>query len=153
MPGRRIALAGSLQGTPNLVHCQSFMIEISGQGSKRDRRKNRVCSASWLARGTFFAAATLLLAGCAPMSWHRPDTDAAATAQDFEDCQRIGHLNASQVALASPQPSAPVVITTPSGATAVQSSPLPVRGLDPTLALQVTTECMRKKGYTLVRSK
>jgi hypothetical protein len=94
-----------------------------------------------------------LLAGCAPLDWQKPGADADAAGLDLAECQRIGQLTASRMGLAAALPSAPMIITTPSGATAVQSAPMSPAGSDPTLAQQYTADCMHKKGYSLVKSK
>src|SRR3954471_4410351 len=94
-----------------------------------------------------------LLAGGAHLSWEKPGTDPKAASVDLAECQRVARLDASRMALGSPIPAAPTVITSPSGATALQTAPLPLSTQDPTLAQQFTMDCMRDKGYALVKDR
>jgi hypothetical protein len=82
------------------------------------------------------------------MSWHKPGTDAVAANRDLAECQRVGQLNASRLAVPSPVPPAPVITATPSGS-AVVSAPVPVSMPDSTLAQQHAIDCMRGRGYAL----
>jgi hypothetical protein len=102
-----------------------------------------------------FAALALCaaLSGCANMTWEKPGVDAVASGRDLAECQRIAQLDASRMALASPIPAAPTIITSPSGAASIQTTPLPLSTQDPTLAQQYTMDCMRKKGYALVKGR
>jgi hypothetical protein len=94
-----------------------------------------------------------MAAGCATSSWQKPGVDAVTLNQDLSDCQRSAQVTASQFALASPRSTAPMLITTPSGATAMQTTPMPGTMPDPAVAQQYTVDCMHRKGYQLVRER
>lgn len=93
----------------------------------------------------FFAVA---LSGCANLSWQKPDTDPAQAARDLDECQAKAMQSARRLSSMGSQ--SPVIVGSPSGPVTVMS-PSYNPGGDPVAQQSMLSECMRKRGYHLVR--
>ncbi len=98
---------------------------------------------------TLFLA--LALSGCANLSWQKADTDATRTVKDLDECQQKAMLAAHRLGSALGNP-APIIVGTPNGPVSVvmpSQNPAP----DPFAQHSLLSQCMRERGYQLVRDK
>ena len=104
------------------------------------------------APGTLCLVFLLGLAGCAQLEWQKPDTDPAQSARqtdaDLEQCEQRAMLAARRHSSIGTQ--IPTVIGSRSGPVTVM---MPAFNAAPDPGVQQTflSDCMRAKGYRLVR--
>ncbi|OGA31116.1 MAG: hypothetical protein A3G80_10995 [Betaproteobacteria bacterium RIFCSPLOWO2_12_FULL_62_13b] len=89
--------------------------------------------------------AAVFAGGCAAWQWQKAGADPAALDEDLQQCQQQASARAYSFALSS----APEVIVTPSGTAGVVRAPHAVPPIDPVLANDLLSSCMRAKGYRL----
>ncbi len=92
---------------------------------------------------------TLLLAGCANLSWQKADADPARTAHDLDECQQKAMLSVRRLGSAMGSPS-PVIVGSPNGPVSVVM-PAQNPAQDPVAQQSLLSQCMRERGYQLVR--
>lgn len=90
----------------------------------------------------------VLAAGCAQLSWQKPDTDPAQATRDLDQCQEKAMQSARRNSTMGTQ--SPVIVGTPSGPVTVMS-PSYNPGGDPGAQQRILSDCMRARGYHLVR--
>ncbi len=96
---------------------------------------------------------TLFIAGCAPLQWVRPDTDARQLAADQRACEADAYREVQMRYARSAGVMGPAVVGGPTGSQARRFNTSPQgpfadqRGTQLFDETQLTNECMRSKGY------
>ncbi len=90
----------------------------------------------------------LAMTGCAALTWQKPDTDPAQAAKDLEQCQQKAMLSLRRLGAMGNQ--APIIVGSPSGPVSV-ISPASNATSDLVAQQSILSECMRARGYHLVR--
>jgi len=103
-----------------------------------------------LLRFAWAATGALVLAGCAGAAWEKQGADEQVMNQDLQDCRRVAEISSFRFGF-GPFNTTPNVIVTPAGPTTTFQTPAATAYPDPVLVQDFTSDCMRKKGYALVR--
>ena len=95
-------------------------------------------------------SAAFVASGCAGVAWEKQGADEHVVSRDLQDCRSAAEVSSFRFGF-GPFNTTPNVIITPAGPATTFQTPAATAYPDPVLVQDFTSDCMRKKGYELVR--